>query len=204
MDANASKALEAMLREYNENSVIFESFLSHIKSRYYISIEYDLHVSTIAQWPFDPFLNGFGLSVDVLEVGLRLPLHSLVVSWLRQWKAPRLEPSQPSTNIAVVVSATYRADPQPRRPRCWCGWTEPTPNCSVRGVLCPSFVKEIYATPSEALLDNAAKNLAIVKNVLGRLRVRYGITLACFRVRYPQLEIKDDLYATLPEVTICR
>ncbi|RWW62227.1 hypothetical protein BHE74_00030656 [Ensete ventricosum] len=128
MDANASKALEAMLREHNENSIIFESFLSHIKSRYHISIEYNLHVSTIAQWPFDPFLNGFGLSVDVLEVGLRLPLHSLVVSWLRQWKV-------------------------------WVDGADSQLFC--QGVLCPPFVKEIYTTPSEALLDNAAKNLAI-------------------------------------------
>ncbi|RWW74756.1 hypothetical protein BHE74_00017285 [Ensete ventricosum] len=50
-----------------------------------------------------------------------------------------------------------------------------------RGVLCPLLAKESYTTPSEALLDNAAKNMVI------------------FRVRYPQLEIKEDPYTTLRE-----
>ncbi|RZR77793.1 hypothetical protein BHM03_00002986 [Ensete ventricosum] len=79
MDEKASKALEAMLREYNEDSVISESFLPHIRSMYHISTEYDLHVPEVDQRSFNPFSNGFGLSVDAFEAGLRFPLHLLVV-----------------------------------------------------------------------------------------------------------------------------
>ncbi|RRT84165.1 hypothetical protein B296_00004036 [Ensete ventricosum] len=43
MDEKASKALEAMLRAHDEDSVITESFLPHIKTRYHISGEYDLY-----------------------------------------------------------------------------------------------------------------------------------------------------------------
>ncbi|RWW47684.1 hypothetical protein BHE74_00046301 [Ensete ventricosum] len=43
LDEKDSKVLEAMPREHNEDSIIIESFLSMIKSRYHISSE-DLHV----------------------------------------------------------------------------------------------------------------------------------------------------------------
>ncbi|RWW69627.1 hypothetical protein BHE74_00022769 [Ensete ventricosum] len=79
MDEKASKALEAMLLEHDKDSVITESFMPHIRTRYFISDEYDLHVPEVDQRLFDPFSNGFVLSVDALEAGLRFPLHPLVV-----------------------------------------------------------------------------------------------------------------------------
>ncbi|RWW50596.1 hypothetical protein BHE74_00043137 [Ensete ventricosum] len=83
LNEKASIALEAMLREYDEDSVITESFLPMIRSRYHISTKYDLHVPDVGQRPFDSFLNGFGLSVDAFEAGMRLPLHPLVMSCLQ-------------------------------------------------------------------------------------------------------------------------
>ncbi|RZR71918.1 hypothetical protein BHM03_00008729 [Ensete ventricosum] len=49
MDDKASKALEAILREHDEDSVITESFLPYIRTRYHISDEYALHVSEVGQ-----------------------------------------------------------------------------------------------------------------------------------------------------------
>ncbi|RWW09003.1 hypothetical protein BHE74_00008302 [Ensete ventricosum] len=77
MNEKDSKALEAMLWEHDKDLVIFESFLPHIRARYHISNEYDLHVPKFGQQPFDLSPNWFELSVDALEAGLRFPLHPL-------------------------------------------------------------------------------------------------------------------------------
>ncbi|RWW02010.1 hypothetical protein GW17_00034921 [Ensete ventricosum] len=41
---------------------------------------------------------------------------------------------------------------------------------------------------------------------IGQVSYEYEnwVTLACFRARYPQLEIEEDPYATLPRTTMCR
>ncbi|RRT80252.1 hypothetical protein B296_00022171 [Ensete ventricosum] len=95
MDEKASKVIESMLREHDENSMITKLFLPHVRARFHISGEYKLCVSKAGQRSFDPFLNGFGLLVNALKAGLRFPLHSLVVSCLRHW---RVSPSQIAPN----------------------------------------------------------------------------------------------------------
>ncbi|RRT57517.1 hypothetical protein B296_00016312, partial [Ensete ventricosum] len=49
IDEKASKAFEAMLREHDKDSVISESFLPHIRTRYNIFDQYDLHVLEVSQ-----------------------------------------------------------------------------------------------------------------------------------------------------------
>ncbi|RZR79783.1 hypothetical protein BHM03_00005611 [Ensete ventricosum] len=83
LDEKASKDLEAMLQEHDEDSIIIESFLPKIRSMYHIFAEYDLHVSEAGQRSFDSFPNRFELSMEAFEVGLRFPLQPLMVSCLR-------------------------------------------------------------------------------------------------------------------------
>ncbi|RWW09426.1 hypothetical protein GW17_00027084, partial [Ensete ventricosum] len=71
MDAKATQTLEAMLQDQDRDTIITEPFLPKIRSRYHISFEYELHVPQVRQRPYDSFPNGFGLSFDALEVGLK-------------------------------------------------------------------------------------------------------------------------------------
>ncbi|CAL9781501.1 unnamed protein product, partial [Musa acuminata subsp. burmannicoides] len=41
-------------------------------------MSYGLHAPSPGQHPYDPFPDGFGLSKDALEVGLRFPLHQVI------------------------------------------------------------------------------------------------------------------------------
>ncbi|RZR94270.1 hypothetical protein BHM03_00022938 [Ensete ventricosum] len=67
MDERSSKALEAMLREHDNDSIITETSLPKIRAIYRIPDDFDLYVPEAGQHPFDPFLNGFNLSVNTLE-----------------------------------------------------------------------------------------------------------------------------------------
>ncbi|RRT42781.1 hypothetical protein B296_00031714 [Ensete ventricosum] len=118
IDDRSSKALEAMLREHDEDSIIIESSLPKIRATYRILGDLDLHILEARQRPFDPFSNGFSLSVDALEVEM---------SWVSL------------TLQHKVCTGVYR------------------------GILSLPLAKEIYTTPSEVLVDNAAKNLVTVE-----------------------------------------
>ncbi|RWW22573.1 hypothetical protein GW17_00013224 [Ensete ventricosum] len=80
MDEKSSKALEVMLKEHDEDSIITKSSLPKIRATYRILGDFYIHIHGVGQHPFDPFLNGFNLSVDALEAGVRFPLHPLVIS----------------------------------------------------------------------------------------------------------------------------
>ncbi|RRT80483.1 hypothetical protein B296_00023678 [Ensete ventricosum] len=80
MDEKSSKALEVMLKEHDEDSIITKSSLPKIRATYRILGDFYIHIHGVGQHPFDPFLNGFSLSVDALEAGVRFPLHPLVIS----------------------------------------------------------------------------------------------------------------------------
>ncbi|RRT80417.1 hypothetical protein B296_00000645 [Ensete ventricosum] len=45
--------------------------LSEVRERYNISREYELHTPLPKQRPYNVYPNGFGLSIDTLEAGLR-------------------------------------------------------------------------------------------------------------------------------------
>ncbi|CAL9121070.1 unnamed protein product, partial [Musa textilis] len=57
--------------------------LAALQDRYSIPREYRLHAPSPRQCPYDPFPNGFKLTLDALEVGLRFPLHLVIVECLR-------------------------------------------------------------------------------------------------------------------------
>ncbi|RWW12102.1 hypothetical protein GW17_00024244 [Ensete ventricosum] len=105
MDERSSKALEAMLREHDNDSIITESSLPKIRAIYRIPDDFDLYVPEAGQHPFDPFPNGFNLSVNTLEGGLRFPLHSLVISCLRHW---RISPSRVAPNNMITFIGECR------------------------------------------------------------------------------------------------
>ncbi|RWW08926.1 hypothetical protein GW17_00027610, partial [Ensete ventricosum] len=79
MGEKSYKVLDVMLREHDEDLVITEFSLPKITATYLILDDFDLHALEVGQHPFDPFPNGFSLSVDALEVGVRFPLHPLIV-----------------------------------------------------------------------------------------------------------------------------
>ncbi|RZR85755.1 hypothetical protein BHM03_00012790 [Ensete ventricosum] len=58
-------------------------------------LEYELHDPLLGQRPYDVFLNGFGLSIDALEAGLRFPLHPVIEVCLEGWQ---ISPSQMMPN----------------------------------------------------------------------------------------------------------
>ncbi|RWV90463.1 hypothetical protein GW17_00047328 [Ensete ventricosum] len=122
MDEKASKALEAMLLEHDKDSVITESFMPYIRIRYFISDEYDLHVPEVDQRLFDPFSNGFVLSVDALEAGLRFPLHPLVVSCLHHWRVSPFQIAPNSWRYMIVFIG-----------ECWAVGIDPTHTLAFRG-----------------------------------------------------------------------
>ncbi|RRT49486.1 hypothetical protein B296_00022275 [Ensete ventricosum] len=114
LDEKAIIALEVMLREHDKDSVITQSFLPNVRSRYHISTEYDLHVLDTDQRPFDLFSNGFSLPVDTFEVGLRLSLHPLVVGGhhgLANCSGSQLRPRPPTRRRLDDARASTRGRP---------------------------------------------------------------------------------------------
>lgn len=68
------------------DSIVGGSLLRGLRERYSISEDYILSVPEPGQRAYDPVLNGFALTLDTLEVGLRLPLHPLIVSCISFWR----------------------------------------------------------------------------------------------------------------------
>ncbi|CAL9756063.1 unnamed protein product, partial [Musa acuminata subsp. burmannicoides] len=72
-----------------------QNLLGPIRDRYSIPKDYELHAPRPGQCPHDPFPNGFGLTTDTLEAGLRFPLHSVIQECLHWWG---ISPSQMMSN----------------------------------------------------------------------------------------------------------
>ncbi|RRT76736.1 hypothetical protein B296_00008291 [Ensete ventricosum] len=77
-DVKAYRALEVMKSCHSFDSVVTEELLGLVWERYSITNDYELYVPQPEQRPFDPFVNGFELSTNALEVGFRFPLHPVV------------------------------------------------------------------------------------------------------------------------------
>ncbi|RZR79224.1 hypothetical protein BHM03_00004878 [Ensete ventricosum] len=63
------------------DSVVTKELLGLVWERYSITNDYELYVPQPGQRPFDPFVNGFELSTNALEVGFRFPLHLVMEAY---------------------------------------------------------------------------------------------------------------------------
>ncbi|RRT71928.1 hypothetical protein B296_00020942 [Ensete ventricosum] len=70
VDVKAYQALEVMKLCHNFDSIMTEELLGLVQEHYSISDSYELHAPQPKQCPYDSFPNGFGLSINELEVGL--------------------------------------------------------------------------------------------------------------------------------------
>ncbi|RWW84680.1 hypothetical protein BHE74_00006701 [Ensete ventricosum] len=215
LDEKASAALKAMFREHDEDSVIIESFLPMIRSRYNISAEYDLHIREVGQQPFDLFPIGFGLSIDAFEVGLRLLKTKMLVS-------------KPPTNTTPVVLAMAtltrrllsqlsltrrplrvgrggagvgtrrRLGPSPQGTFTGCRRMEPMPSCYAGGSSALCLQRRAWSSIAQ-YKETPDFKLGVEKMGQVSSKYEYQVALAHFRVRFPKLEVEEDPYATLPE-----
>ncbi|RWW52779.1 hypothetical protein BHE74_00040784 [Ensete ventricosum] len=76
MDCPSS--LEAIKLCHDFYSTMSIESLATIRKRYSISAEYVLHALAPRQCPYHTCPEGFSISIDALEVGLRFPLHPVI------------------------------------------------------------------------------------------------------------------------------
>ncbi|RWW87851.1 hypothetical protein BHE74_00003303 [Ensete ventricosum] len=77
------------------DSVVTLESLASIRKHYNVLDEYILHAPGPGQRPYHPCPEGFSISVDALEVGLRFPLHPIIGVCLDWW---RISPIQMAPN----------------------------------------------------------------------------------------------------------
>ncbi|RRT55483.1 hypothetical protein B296_00032326 [Ensete ventricosum] len=71
-------SLEAIKLCHDFYSTMSIESLAIIRKRYSISAEYVLHALAPRQRPYHTCPEGFSISIDALEVGLRFPLHPVI------------------------------------------------------------------------------------------------------------------------------
>ncbi|RWW04192.1 hypothetical protein GW17_00032598 [Ensete ventricosum] len=71
LDTKTLKALMVMRSCHDCDSIITVQHLAEVRECYSVPREYELHVPLHGQRPYDTFSDGFGLSIDTLEAGLR-------------------------------------------------------------------------------------------------------------------------------------
>ncbi|RZS19784.1 hypothetical protein BHM03_00052220, partial [Ensete ventricosum] len=74
-DVKALQALEVMKSCHDFDSTMSLESLAMVRKRFNIPNEYVLHAPGSGQRPYHPCLEGFNISIDALEAGLRFPLH---------------------------------------------------------------------------------------------------------------------------------
>ncbi|RWV97743.1 hypothetical protein GW17_00039446 [Ensete ventricosum] len=84
VDLGAVNALVAMRSFFNVDLVITTRRLKKVRKNYFIPLEYELHAPLPGEHPYDAFPNGFSLSTDALEAGLRFPLHLVIEACLER------------------------------------------------------------------------------------------------------------------------
>ncbi|RRT31212.1 hypothetical protein B296_00051672, partial [Ensete ventricosum] len=95
VDARVLRDLEVMMSDHDLDTTVTRGSLAVIRERYSIPAEYGLHVPEPGQSPYSLDVPGMCISVDVLEAGLRFPLHPFIEECLRWW---RISPSQVAPN----------------------------------------------------------------------------------------------------------
>ncbi|RWW45702.1 hypothetical protein BHE74_00048438 [Ensete ventricosum] len=69
MNEKVSRALETLKSLHDCESVVIEELLSHVRKRYSIPLDYELHAPRPGQRSHEPFSNGFSLTFDALKIG---------------------------------------------------------------------------------------------------------------------------------------
>ncbi|RRT68086.1 hypothetical protein B296_00038635 [Ensete ventricosum] len=112
MDAKALKTLEAMEYCHDLDSVMIEGSLAIIPACYNVSEEYAMHAPLPRQRPYSTCLPEFSVSIDVLETGLRFPLHPIIEECLKWWRiSPMAELLTMNENPKVDLDeACHRLD----------------------------------------------------------------------------------------------
>ncbi|RRT44262.1 hypothetical protein B296_00044343 [Ensete ventricosum] len=85
-DAKALQALEAMKSHHDFDSTISLKSLASIQKHFSILNECVLHAPGPGQWSYHSYPEGFSISIDALEVGLRFPLHPVIGECLGWWQ----------------------------------------------------------------------------------------------------------------------
>ncbi|RZS10768.1 hypothetical protein BHM03_00042037 [Ensete ventricosum] len=94
-DVKALSALEAIKSFHDLDSIMSLESLATIRKRSSILTEYVLHAPAPRQRPYHTCPEGFNISIDALEAGLRFSLHPIIVECLGWW---RISPSQVASN----------------------------------------------------------------------------------------------------------
>ncbi|RRT77102.1 hypothetical protein B296_00010791 [Ensete ventricosum] len=94
-DVIALQALELMKSCHDFDSTVSIESLDTIQKHYSIPTEYVLHGPTPGQHPYHICPEGFNISIDALEAGLRFSLHPVIGECLGWW---RISPSQVAPN----------------------------------------------------------------------------------------------------------
>ncbi|RWW38302.1 hypothetical protein BHE74_00056475 [Ensete ventricosum] len=84
-----------MKSHHDFDSTVYLKSLGSTRKRFSIPSEYVLHAPRSEQRPYHPCLEGFGISIDALEAGLRFPLHPVIGECLNWW---RVSPGQIASN----------------------------------------------------------------------------------------------------------
>ncbi|RWW60843.1 hypothetical protein BHE74_00032132 [Ensete ventricosum] len=94
-DVKALQALEVIKSCHDFDSTVSLESLAMVQKCFNIPNEYVLHASGLGQRPYHPCPEGFSISIDALEAGLRFPLHPVIEECLGWW---RISPSQVAPN----------------------------------------------------------------------------------------------------------
>ncbi|RZR85563.1 hypothetical protein BHM03_00012571 [Ensete ventricosum] len=78
IDIKALKALGIMKLCDDIDSIVSAECLVAIRECYSILDEHVLYASLSGQLLYNPYLNGFSVSIDTLEAGLQFPLHPMI------------------------------------------------------------------------------------------------------------------------------
>ncbi|RRT63813.1 hypothetical protein B296_00007135 [Ensete ventricosum] len=85
-DPGTANALVVMQSNFDVDSTMTTHRLIEMRKNYFIPPENELHAPFPGERPYDTFLNGFSLSIDALEAGMRFPLHPVIEVCLKGWQ----------------------------------------------------------------------------------------------------------------------
>ncbi|RRT50010.1 hypothetical protein B296_00009881 [Ensete ventricosum] len=144
MNEKVSRTLESLKLLHDFESIVTEELLGHVRKRYSIPPNYELHAPQLRQCTYNLFLNRFGLTLDALKAGLRFPLHPIIEDYLVWWQ---ISPLQMVPNSSSVTA--YE-----------------------RGALCPVLLKQLHGSISKMLIEKVTYEYEY-RVALARFRARY-------------------------------